>query len=180
MTAIVLSVSRCGAHAFSGEAQDGIRLLAGLGVEGDAHLGAAVQHRSQAERDPGAPNLRQVHLIQAELQDALRAAGFRVWPGAMSENVTTTGLDLIGLPQGSRLRLGAEAVVAVTGLCNPCVQLDRFQPGLMTAVLARDAAGKLVRKAGVMAVVVAEGWVRPGDPIGVELPAGPRLRLERV
>lgn len=180
MTAAVASVSRCAAYAFSKDVRDGIRLLAGLGVEGDAHEGVTVRHRSRVARDPTAPNLRQVHLIHAELLAELGVAGFAVPPGAMGENVLTSGLDLLSLPRGARLRLGVEAVAEVTGLRNPCAQLDGFRPGLMAAVLGRDAEGRLVRKAGIMAVVVAGGWVRRGDPILVELPAGPHRRLEPV
>jgi MOSC domain-containing protein YiiM len=121
-----------------------------------------------------------VHLIHAELHDELRAAGLAVSPGQMGENVTTRGVDLLGLPTGARLRLGETATVEVTGLRNPCVQLDRIQPGLMAATLGRDEHGELVRKAGVMAVVVAGGEVRPGDPIGVELPPEPHRPLEPV
>jgi MOSC domain-containing protein YiiM len=131
-------------------------------------------------RDPSAPNLRQVHLIHGEIHDELRAQGFDVTPGAMGENVTTRGIELLALPTGTRLGLGEEAVVELTGLRNPCVQLDRFQPGLMSAVLERDDTGALVRKAGVMAVVLRGGDVRPGDAISVELPPAPHRRLERV
>ena len=180
MTAAVAGVSRCAVHAFSKDVQGGIRLLAGLGVEGDAHLGVLVRHRSRVARDPTVPNLRQLHLIHAELLTELGAAGFTVPPGVMGENVLTSGLDLLGLPCGARLRLGAEAVAEVTGLRNPCAQLDQFQQGLMAAVLGRDAEGRLVRKAGIMAVVVTGGWVCPGDLIAVELPTGPHQRLEPV
>jgi MOSC domain-containing protein YiiM len=157
-----------------------IRLLAGLGVEGDAHMGATVKHRSRVERDATQPNLRQVHLIHAELHDELKPAGFDVAPGVMGENVTTRGIDLLGLPVGARLHLGGTAVVEVTGLRNPCVQLDGIQEGLMAAVLDRDAEGNLVRKAGIMSVVVVGGDVRPGDAIGIELPAGEHRPLEPV
>jgi MOSC domain-containing protein YiiM len=176
----VSAVSRAPEHTFSKPAADRIRLVDGLGVEGDAHLGRTVQHRSRVARDPSQPNLRQVHLIHAELHDELRAGGFDVAPGVMGENVTTRGIDLLALPTGTRLRLGPDAVVELTGLRNPCVQLDRFQPGLMAAVLDRDDAGGLVRRAGVMAVVVTSGEVRPGDPIAVELPPPPHAPLERV
>jgi MOSC domain-containing protein YiiM len=176
----VTAVSRSGAHTFSKPNQDYIRLLAGLGVEGDAHLGETVRHRSRVACDPTQPNLRQVHLIHAELHDELRAAGFSVSAGQMGENVTTRGVDLLGLPTGARLRLGATAVVEVTGLRNPCAQLDRFQPGLMAAVLGRDAHGNLVRKAGIMGIVLTGGEVRPGDPIRVELPPEPHRPLDRV
>ena len=149
-------------------------------MEGDAHMGATVKHRSRVRRDPTEPNLRQVHLIHSELHDELRERGFHVAPGDMGENVTTRGVGLLALPTGTRLRLGEEAVVEVTGLRNPCSQLDGFQPGLMAAVLDRDEDGALVRKSGVMAVVVAGGVVRPGDAIAVELPAPPHRALERV
>lgn len=149
-------------------------------MEGDAHLGETVKHRSRVARDPSQPNLRQVHLIHAELHDELRAAGFVVSAGQMGENVTTCGIDLLGLPTGTRLRLGETAVVEVTGLRNPCNQLDRFQSGLMAAVLGRDEHGALIRKAGVMAIVLADGEVRPGDPILVELPPAPHRSLEPV
>jgi MOSC domain-containing protein YiiM len=157
-----------------------IQLLAGLGVWDDAHQGVMVKHRSRVARDPSQPNLRQVHLIHAELHDALSAQGFVLKPGEMGENVTTRGLDLLGLPTGARLRLGETAVIEVTGLRNPCLQLDGIQPGLMAATLERDARGRLVRKAGVMGIVLAGGDVRPGDPIRVELPAAPHRPLEPV
>lgn len=139
-----------------------------------------MKHRSRVASDPTQPNLRQVHLIQAELFDELAAAGFEVAAGVMGENITTRGLDLLALPQGARLRLGADAVIEVTGLRNPCAQLDNYQPGLTRAVLDRGPDGELVRKAGVMAVVLRGGMVGPGDLIVVELPALPHLRLERV
>jgi MOSC domain-containing protein YiiM len=178
--AVVSAVSRDAQHAFSKPTRERIRLLAGLGVDGDAHLGGTVQHRSRVARDPSRPNLRQVHLLHAELHNELAARGFAVAAGDLGENVTTRGIDLLGLPAGARLALGTEAVVEVTGLRNPCVQLDRFRPGLMAAVLDRDAAGALVRRAGVMAVVLAGGEVRPGDPIGVALPAPPHAALGPV
>ena len=177
---VVTAVSCSPVHLFSKEAQDCIRLLAGLGVEGDAHLGVTVKHRSRVAVDPTQPNLRQVHLIHGELHDELVARGFRIAPGVMGENVTTRGLDLLGLPRGAKLRLGAAAVVEVTGLRNPCKQLDDHQAGLLAAVLDRDEAGNLIRKAGIMGVVLAGGEVRPGDAITVELPPLPHYRLERV
>jgi len=160
--------------------EEGIRLLSGLGVEGDAHLGKTVKHRSRVRRDPSEPNLRQVHLIHEELHEELRAAGFSVAPGQMGENVTTRGVDLLGLPTGTRLHLGDAAVVEVTGLRNPCVQLEGIQPGLMAATLGCDEEGELVRKSGVMSIVLAGGDVRPGDPIRVELPTEPNEPLEPV
>lgn len=180
MTGSVVAVSRSGEYTFSKPNAASITLLAGLGVEGDAHLGPTVRHRSRMARTPDAPNLRQVHLIHAELLDELDAAGFAVKAGEMGENVTTVGVDLLGLPTGTRLRLGATAVVEVTGLRNPCVQLDHFQPGLMKAVLGRDEDGNLIRKAGVMSVVLANGDVYPGDLIEIELPAEPHRPLQPV
>jgi MOSC domain-containing protein YiiM len=177
---VVLAVSRSPAHTLRKPTQERIRLLAGLGVEGDAHLGETVQHLSRMARDPSQPNLRQVHLLHTELHDELRAAGFVVAAGQMGENVTTRGVDLLSLPTGTLLHLGDAAVVEVTGLRNPCVQLNTIQPGLMAATLDRDAHGKLVRKAGIMAVVLADGDVHPGDPIRVELPSPPHQALEPV
>lgn len=176
----VVGVHRSPAHDFSKRIEAVIRLIEGYGVEGDAHAGPTVKHRSRARRTPDAPNLRQVHLIHAELHAELQAACFDVGPGAMGENVTTRGVALLDLPVGARLQLGADAVVEVTGLRNPCAQLDGLAPGLMAAVLDRDESGALVRKAGVMAVVVAGGEVRPGDPITVHLPDGEHRRLEPV
>jgi MOSC domain-containing protein YiiM len=180
MGGTVTAVSLSGKHSFSKPSRESIRLLAGLGVEGDAHLGEKVKHRSRVARDPSQPNLRQVHLIHSELHDELAAAGFAVGAGQMGENVTTRGVDLLGLPTGARLRLGREAVVEVTGLRNPCVQLDRFSPGLMAATLDRDAEGRLIRKAGIMGVVLSGGEVRPGDPVEVVLPPEPHRPLEPV
>jgi hypothetical protein len=170
MDGVVTAVSRSAGHTLIKPTVDIIRLLAGRGVEGDAHSGATVKHRSRVARDSSQPNLRQVHLIHAELHDTLREQGFAVSAGQMGENVTTRGVDLLGLPTGARLHLGDTAIVEVTGLRNPCAQLDRIQPGLMGATLERAQDGSLVRKAGIMAVVLAGGDIRPGDPIRVELP----------
>jgi MOSC domain-containing protein YiiM len=180
MSGRVVAVSCSATHTFSKGNEPAIRLIAGLGVEGDAHAGATVKHRSRVARDPNQPNLRQVHLIHGELHDELRGAGFEVAPGQMGENVTTRGIDLLALPTGARLRLGDEAIVEITGLRNPCAQLDNFQSGLMAAVLDRDEAGNLVRKGGVMSVVVAGGMVRPGDAIAIELPPEPHRPLAVV
>ncbi len=177
---IVEAVSSSATHSMAKPGRRRIRLLAGLGVDEDAHSGTTVKHRSRVARDPSQPNLRQVHLIHAELHDELRAAGFRVAPGRMGENITTRGIDLLKLPRGSRLRLGDAAVVEITGLRNPCRQLDGLEPGLMAAVLDRDTDGGLVRKAGVMSVVVSEGEVKPGDAISTELPPRPHHRLKVV
>jgi MOSC domain-containing protein YiiM len=176
----VAATHRSASHSFGKLSDDGILLVAGLGVAGDAHAGTTVQHRSRVRRDPSAPNLRQVHLLPIELFDELLPKGFPVWPGELGENVTTRGLDLPALPAGTRLRLGNDATIELTGLRNPCSQIDKFQPGLMAAVLDRDAQGRLVRKAGVMAVVLQGGEVRVGDPIAVELPLGEQRPLEPV
>jgi MOSC domain-containing protein YiiM len=176
----VQAVSRNSEHALTKPTRASIRVLAGIGVEGDAHSGPTVQHRSRVARDPTVPNLRQVHLIAAELHEELRAGGFEVGDGEMGENVTTRGLDLMALPTGTRLTLGADAVVELTGVRNPCRQLEGLQPGLMAAVLGRDEQGALTRKAGVMAVVLTGGVIRPGDPITVALPAPPHEPLAPV
>jgi MOSC domain-containing protein YiiM len=180
MQATVVAVSSSARHTFSKSIQLSIRLLAGLGVEGDAHMGETVKHRSRVARDPTQPNLRQVHLMHAELHEELKSAGFSVSAGQMGENVTTRGVDLLALPTGARLHLGDTAVVEVTGLRNPCIQIDRFQSGLLAAVLGRDQHGNVIRKAGVMSIVLAGGEVRAGDPIRVELPAKPHRALEQV
>ena len=180
MAAIVTAVSRSPTHTLTKPNHEKIRLLAGLGVDGDAHQGVTVKHRSRVARDPTVPNLRQVHLIHAELHDELRRGGFEVRPGAMGENLTTRGVDLLGLPTGTRLRLGKEAVIEVTGLRNPCAQLNKIQPGLMNATLDRDAEGNLIRKAGIMAIVIAGGEVGEGDAITVELPPVPHQPLQPV
>jgi len=160
--------------------QTAIQLVAGLGVEEDAHQGETVKHRSRLAKGAHLPNLRQVHLIHAELHDELREAGFAVAPGQMGENVTTRGVDLLGLPTGTRLRLGETATVEITGLRNPCKQLEGIQSGLMAATLDRDEEGHLVRKAGIMGIVLAGGEVRPGDAVQVELPPEPHRPLEPV
>ncbi|MBB5192370.1 MOSC domain-containing protein YiiM [Silvimonas terrae] len=180
MPATVSHVSLSTGHTFSKSNTAAIRLLAGLGVEGDAHMGVTVKHRSRVAADPTQPNLRQVHLIHGELHDELAAAGFTLQPGEMGENITTRGIDLLALPQGARLHLGPDAIIEITGLRNPCGQLDHHQPGLTAAVLGRDAQGNLVRKAGVMGIVLAGGAVRPGDLISVTLPPLPHRKLERV
>src|SRR5882672_6703155 len=177
MPAIVTAVSRSTRHTFSKLNEFTIRLVAGLGVEGDAHMGEKVQHLYHVRRNPDAPNLRQVHLMHEELFNELRAAGFNLHAGAIGENVTTRGLDLLDLPTGARLRLGPEAVIEVTGLRNPCRQIDAFAPGLTAALLSRDPAGRLIRKAGVMAIVITGGDLKAGDLLTVELPVGEQCAL---
>ena len=176
----MVAVSRSRGHHFSKRNEFSIRLIAGLGVEGDCHAGVTVKHRSRVRVDPGQPNLRQVHLIDERLFQDLEAEGFKVGPGDIGENITTSGMDLLSLPRGTRLRLGDEAVVELTGLRNPCIQLDRFATGLMQATLGRAPDGSLVRKAGVMGIVLTGGDLSPGDPIGVDLPPLPHQALERV
>ncbi|MFJ2742969.1 MOSC domain-containing protein [Streptomyces sp. NPDC087440] len=180
MGAAVTAVSSNGTYTFTKPNRDSITLLAGLGVEGDVHCGETVKHRSRVAQDPTQPNLRQVHLIHGELFDEVRQDGFDVAPGQLGENVTTSGIDLLALPTGTLLKLGEEAVVEVTGLRNPCLQIDAFQDGLLKRVVGRDAEGNIVRRAGVMSVVRTGGVVRPGDTITVELPAAPHRPLERV
>lgn len=177
MSGIVEAVSQRGRHHFSKTPRLWIRLLKGLGVEGDCHAGTTVKHRSRVARDPTTPNLRQVHLLHRELLEELTPRGFVIGPGQVGENILTAGVDLLGLPTDTVLRIGAEARVRVTGLRNPCIQLDRFMPGLMAATLDRDEAGALVRKAGIMAVVLDGGEIRPGDAIEVIMPAKPWQKL---
>lgn len=176
----VRAVSSNGDYSFTKPNRMSITLLAGLGVEGDVHAGVTVRHRSRVAQDPTQPNLRQVHLIHEELFTEVGQEGFTVAPGELGENITTGGIDLLGLPVGTLLRIGADAVVEVTGLRNPCVQIDHFQQGLLKQVVGRDEAGDLVRKAGIMGVVQRGGVVRPGDGIGVELPEKPHRPLDRV
>ncbi len=177
---VVIAVSAKAKHGVNKANRDAVRLIAGEGVEGDAHCGMTVKHRSRWRKDPTQPNIRQVHLMHAELHDELAAKGFAVTPGLMGDNITTRGVDLLGLPKGAIVRLGPEAVVEITGLRNPCYQLDQLQQGLMAACLDRTADGDLVRKAGVMSIVLAGGEVRAGDAVSIELPAGAREALKPV
>ena len=179
-TSTVTAVFRSPTHTMSKSLEPSIRLLAGLGIEGDAHMGVTVKHRSRVAADPTQPNLRQVHLIHSELHDQLQARGFQVAAGEMGENITTRGLDLLALPVATRLQIGPDAILEITGLRNPCTQLDGLEPGLMAAVLDHDADGNLIRKSGIMGVVTAGGLVRAGDVIQIELPPTPHRALERV
>ncbi|GAA2787826.1 MOSC domain-containing protein [Kitasatospora paracochleata] len=180
MDGTVTAVSSNGTYAFSKPNRDSITLLAGLGVEGDVHAGATVKHRSRVAQDPTRPNLRQVHLIHGELFADLHRAGFDVTPGDLGENITTRGIHLLDLPVGTLLHIGDEAVVEVTGLRNPCLQIDAFRPGLLKQVVGRNDAGELVRRAGIMGIVRLGGEVRPGSQIRAELPTGPHRPLDRV
>lgn len=179
-TGTVVSVSRSPSHTLSKPNESSIYLLEGLGVEGDAHMGRTVKHRSRVARDPNQPNLRQVHLIHVELFDELRERGFEIAPGQMGENITTSNIALLELPSGTTLHIGAEAIVDITGLRNPCAQLESIQMGLMAAVLDRSQDGTLIRKAGVMGVVVRGGRVKPGDKIRAVMPSGVHRSLEPV
>ncbi|MET9869870.1 MOSC domain-containing protein [Streptomyces sp. NPDC006386] len=180
MSGRVTAVSSNGEYSFTKPNRDSITLLAGLGVEGDVHAGVTVKHRSRVAQDPTQPNLRQVHLMHEELFAEVAEDGFEVAPGQLGENITTAGVDLLGLPTGTLLRIGDSAVLEVTGLRNPCVQIDAFQGGLLKRVVGRDEAENVVRKAGIMSVVREGGVVRPGDRIEAELPAEPHRPLERV
>ncbi|MEV5339331.1 MOSC domain-containing protein [Streptomyces sp. NPDC052676] len=180
MSGTITAVSSNGTYSFSKPNRESVTLVAGLGVEGDVHAGATVKHRFRMAKDPAQPNLRQVHLIHEELFDEVRAAGFEVAAGQLGENVTTRGIDLLNLPTGTRLHLGDEAVVEVTGLRNPCAQIDGFRKGLMKQVVGRDADGAVRFKSGIMSVVLTGGVVRPGDPVRVELPDGPHTPLTIV
>jgi MOSC domain-containing protein YiiM len=177
---VVVAVSTSPRHEFSKTNKDSIRLVAGLGVAGDAHFGATVQHLVRVREDPGRPNLRQVHLIHSELFEELRPQGFDLVPGEIGENVTTRGVDLLKLPKGTRLHLGDTAVVELTGLRTPCRQLERHQAGLLAAMRDQDQEGNLVIKSGVMGMVLASGTVKPNDPIRIELPDEPHQRLGKV
>ncbi len=176
----VVALQRSGRHGFSKQSASRLHLVAGVGVAGDAHAGPLVQHRSRVAIDPTQPNLRQVHLIAAELFDVLAAAGHPVTAGDLGENITTHGLDVHGLAVGTMLLIGADALVAVTGLRNPCAQIERFQPGLLRHVALRTADGTLVRRAGIMGVVIRSGTIAVGETIGVSSPPGPPRALERV
>lgn len=180
MTPRVVAVHRSARHTFSKESVDRIRVVEGWGVEGDAHAGTTVQHRSRVRFSPAQPNLRQVHLIHAELLDDLAAAGHPVGPGDLGENLTTRGLDLLGLPVGARLHLGDQAVVVVSGLRNPCKQIEAFRPGLLEHVLRPRESGPPALLAGVMGTVARSGDVVAGDPVEVELPPGPHRYLAKV
>ncbi|MFF9322717.1 MOSC domain-containing protein [Streptomyces sp. NPDC014735] len=180
MSGTVTAVSSNGEYSFTKPNRSSIMLLAGLGVEGDVHAGVTVKHRSRVAQDPTQPNLRQVHLIHEELFTEVGEEGFNVAPGELGENITTSGIDLLGLPVGTLLRIGDEAIVEVTGLRNPCLQIDNFQDGLLKKVVGRDEAGNVVRKAGIMGVVQVGGVVRPGDTITAELPEEPHRPLDRV
>lgn len=176
----VIAVAKDKEHKFSKELVSEIQIIAGLGVEGDAHKGKNVKHRSRVSADPTQPNLRQVHLIHSELFDEVAGKGFAVEPADLGENITTEGIDLLSLPRNAILKIGEDVRLQVTGLRNPCAQIDEFQKGLLSAVLDKGPDGGLIRKSGIMSVVLQGGRVRPGDRIQVDYPNPPFLSLERV
>jgi MOSC domain-containing protein YiiM len=178
--ASVVAVSKDGQHRFSKKPCEQITLLEGLGVQGDAHAGVTIQHLHRVAKDPTQANLRQVHLLPREFFNEALEEGYQLGPGDLGENVLTQGLDLVGLSQDTLLHIGQQAVVRVTGLRDPCVQIDRFRKGLLKVALGRDEDGQAVRKAGIMAVVATGGIIHPGDKIEVELPAPPHHALKCV
>jgi MOSC domain-containing protein YiiM len=180
LTGKVVAVAKDSVHRFSKKVVSEIRIIDGLGVEGDAHLGGTVKHRSRVAIDPAQPNLRQVHLIHSELFEEVGAKGFNVHPAELGENITTVGIDLLALPRGTILRIGDKVELEVTGLRNPCHQINDFQPGLLSAVLSKGERGEIVRKSGVMTVVKTGGMVKAGDVIQSIYPEKPYLPLERV
>lgn len=178
--ATVISVSKSDEHTFSKQVLHSITLIAGEGVEGDAHCGKTVQHRWDVKADPTQPNLRQVHLIHSELFEELKEQGFDMAAADLGENITTRGIDLLSLPKGTQLVFPSQAVVTITGLRNPCPQIEAFQTGLLRAVLGRDSDGEIVRKAGVMGIVTQGGKINQGDVIEIIYPPKPHEKLERV
>lgn len=176
----VISVNKLPTHNLSKEPVSAIQLITGIGVEGDAHAGKTVKHRSRVKQDPTQPNLRQVHLIHSELFDELATQGFMIQPGMMGENITTTGIDLLALYRGTQLHIGPEAIIEITGLRNPCNQLNGLQEGLMQALVFTNDQGQVVRKAGIMGVVLQGGWIKADDGIRVELPCEPHIGLDWV
>lgn len=176
----MIAVHRSDQHDFSKQTVETVELVAGVGVAGDSHAGPSVQHRSRVAIDPGQPNLRQVHLLAGEVLESLAGAGPPVAPGDLGENTTTSGIDLHALGVGTVLRMGETALVAVTGLRNPCAQIDEFRPGLLPQLRYRDDGGVLVRRAGIMGVVVFGGLVSVGDRIETSAPPGPHRPLDRV
>ena len=179
----VAAVHRSDEHTFSKATCESIELVAGLGVNGDAHQGAKVKHRSRVAANPDQPNLRQIHLVMSELLDEVNSAGHNVVAGQLGESITTTGIDLISLPVGSMLRIGDTALVALTGLRNPCPQIKSVGDGLMKMMFIDDQdnpEGPKIGRTGVMGVVIAGGIVAADDGIKIRFPAGPLTRMEKV
>ena len=180
MNSKVVAVSRSEKHTFSKKNIESINLIYDFGVEGDAHAGKTIKHIFLARKDPGRKNIRQVHLIQMELIRQLKSKGFSVNPGQLGENITTQGIDLLSLPTGCKLHIGEEAVIELTALRSPCVQIDNFQKGILKEVIDRDDQGKMIRKIGVMGIVTAGGTVKPSEIITIEMPDLPHRKLEYV
>lgn len=93
-------------------------------------------------------------MIHHELIQELSEKGFHVAPGVLGENITTQGIDLLALPEDTILRFPSGAEIQITGLRNPCPQIENFEKGLLSQVLDRDEQGNVVRKAGIMGIVL--------------------------
>lgn len=180
MNSVVVAVSRSAEYTFSKPNEESIKLIEGFGVEGDAHAGKTVKHRYLVGKDPARPNIRQIHLIHAALLDELTEKGFSVGPGQLGENITTRDVDLLALPTGTKLTIGSDVLIELTALRNPCVQIDNFQKGMLKEVLYKDQDGSLVRRTGVMGIILKGGIVKPDDEIVVKLPPEPHHLLEYV
>jgi MOSC domain-containing protein YiiM len=177
---LVAALAQSSHHGFSKQPVQSVTLVAGEGVAGDAHCGRTVRHRSRVRQDPYQPNLRQVHLLAAELLDELEAEGFRLATGDLGENVLTSGVNLLAMPRGTQLRFPMGTCLELTGLRNPCSQIEAFRPGLLGQVMRKTADGEIERRAGVMAIVLTGGAIAVGDPIEVILPRLPHVKLEVV
>lgn len=178
--ASVVSLSTSPTHSMSKKKVTQVELIKGIGISGDAHAGKKVKHRSRVRQNPDQPNLRQVHLIHSELFEELSTKGFMIKAGEMGENITTKGIDLLALSKGCILSIGSDVKVEITGLRNPCDQLNGLQEGLLNAVLDKDGNGKLIRKAGIMGVVLTSGIVKNGDKIIEFYQPEKHQALERV
>jgi len=176
----VHSLSSSAQHSFSKHTTHQVEVIKGIGIKGDAHAGVKVKHRSRVAKDPNQPNLRQIHLIHLELLKELVAKGYTVNPGDLGENITTEGISILNLPKDTILKIGENVAIQITGLRNPCHQIDKFQKGLLKEVVGKNDAGDIIRMAGIMAIVLEGGMIKVNDEILVELPALPHQKLERV
>jgi len=177
--ATVIAVASDSEHNFSKITKPAITLVAGFGVKGDAHAGVTVKHRSRVAKDPSQPNLRQVHLIHQELFEDLSKQGYEVVAGQVGENIVTRGISLLDLPTGTKLEIG-EAIIEITGLRNPCHQLNQIKDGLMQKLVFKTENGDVVRLCGVMAIVLRGGDIKEGDEIQAILPKKPYIALQKV
>ena len=177
---LVLAVAARDGHGLGKTPCWAIKLVAGEGVEGDAHRGVTVKHRSRVAKDPSQPSLRQVHLIHAELLDELASKGFEVTAGQLGENILTHRIDLLALPAGTHMVFPSGAQLKITGLRNPCHQINGHTPGLMDALLDKADDGSLIRKGGVMAVVLEGGLVSVNDDVKIVFPSEPWQSLKPV